>query len=94
MDTKVNAGLVLALVSFVSLVVIQLPTYIFAVDPSELPQQLLRSLIEQQREHQPYLDHQIAAAAVARRRHATLVEPKPLPRLRARRHAQAYRTVR
>ena len=45
------------------------------------------------RQHQPHLDDQVAAAAVARRRHAALAQPEPLSRLRARRHPQPGRAV-
>ena len=41
------------------------------------------------RQHEPHLDHEVAAAPVAGGRHAALAQPEPLTRLRAGRHAQA-----
>jgi hypothetical protein len=67
--------------------------YVFGIDPPELPQQILRSFVEELRQHEAHLDHQIAAPAVPRRRDAALAEPEPLARLRARRNANPCRAV-
>src|ERR1051325_2287814 len=66
--------------------------YAFTVDLAELPQQLLRSLVEQLWQHQPHLDHEIAAAAFAGR-NATFAQPEPLTRLRPWRHAEPCAAV-
>ena len=63
-DTGLKA--IRVLVSLVSFVVHDILPHIFAVDPPELPQQLLRSLVEHLRQHEPHFDDEIAAAAVAR----------------------------
>src|SRR5207247_11114065 len=71
----------------------KLVAQIFAVDPAEFAQELLRSLVEELGERDPHLDDEIAAAAVARRGDALLPQPEALSRLRARRHAQPRRSV-
>ena len=58
--------------------VVQLLTYIVAIDLSELSQQLLRPLVEQLGQHQPDLDDHIAAPAVPRRWNAAFTQAKPL----------------
>src|SRR5207244_918798 len=74
----------LALVSFVSFVSF---SQILVVDPAELPQQLLRSLVEHPRQHECHFDHEIATTAVARRPDAALAPPEPLTALGAGRPA-------
>jgi hypothetical protein len=54
---------VFTFVSLVSFVFTQRCSYIFVVDSPELPQQLLRPFVEDRRQHEPHLDHQIALAA-------------------------------
>src|SRR6185437_6618091 len=57
--------------------------HILPIDPSELPQQLLRALVEHRREHETDLDDEVAATAgLARRRRAALAQAEPLPRRR------------
>ena len=55
--------------------IVATPCTFSAVDPAELPQQLLRTLVEQPRQHQPHFHDQIAAASrrasKARRARAT-----------------------
>src|SRR6266487_5157807 len=68
-------------------------SHVLAVDAPELPQQLLRSSIEQLRQHEAYFDDEIAPAPVATRGHAALAQPEPLPRLGSWRHAQPDGTV-
>jgi hypothetical protein len=62
------------------------------VDSPELPQQLLRPLIEDRWKRELRLDDEIAAAAVARL-HAALAQAKPLARLRTGRDPNTRRTI-
>lgn len=62
---------------------------IFGINPAKLPQQLLRPFVEHLRQHEPHFNDQVAAAAVSRRRDATLAQAKPLTGLRARWHPHA-----
>src|SRR5688500_16320963 len=66
---------------------------VLAIDLAELAQQLLRSLVEQLRQHEPHLDDEVAAAAVAGGHRAALAEAEALAGLRPGRHAQPRRPV-
>ena len=65
----------------------------FVVNPAELPQQLLRALVEHLRKHDSDFDDEVAPLAAPRRRRPSPSDVKPLPGLRARRHAQTRRAV-
>src|SRR5215831_18353945 len=67
----------------------QITTNVRSVYSSEFPQQLLRTLIQDFREHDSHFDNQIATLASPGGRDATLAQAKPLTGLRARRNPHA-----
>ena len=63
------------------------------VDPAELPQQLLRTLVEQLRQHDANLHDQVAPLSVPRGRRSVPSQAEPLPALGPGGHAQPRRAI-
>src|SRR5438105_4172115 len=67
--------------------------HVFTVDAAELAQQLLRSLVEEARQHDLDFYDEVAALAVAGRRRPAAAHAEFLSRLRAWRHPQPRASV-